>query len=248
MTTGTPKTTKAGAVAHPAKFSDPILELFAERIGEYLPTLPRWGSAEEDIVALDPFAGVGKVHLLAEQYGLPLFTLAYELEPEWGSQHPRTRQGNALHLTDLADDSVDIVFTSPTYGNRLADHHVPKDESVRHSYAFYLGRMPSKGSSCTLPWGKAYRDFHELWMREMLRVLGGDCLLVINMKNHMRDFAEQRVVEFFINAACLRGCTVERVDPIGTPHLGHGANAEARCVEKLIWLRTPPSNPQGSLL
>ena len=247
MTTGTPKLTAAGEVAHPAKFSKEILDLFAEVLPEYLPDLAARYD-EGDVVVLDPFGGVGRVHLLVEQYGLPLYTLAYDLEPEWAIQHERTRVGNALNLHQLGDGTVDIVFTSPTYGNRLADHHVPKDDSVRHSYAFYLGRMPTKGSSCTMPWGKEYRDFHEAWLREMLRVLAGDSLLVINMKNHIRNDREQRVVEFFLNIAMLRGCTVERVDSIGTPHLAHGANADARCTEKLIWLRTPPAQDQGSLL
>ena len=69
---------------------------------------------------LDPFAGTGRVfYLLDELPGLHI--AAIELE-EWPDMHPAVQLGNALHLPFPAG-SFDAVATSPTYGNRMADHH-----------------------------------------------------------------------------------------------------------------------------
>lgn len=247
-----PRTTAAGAIAHPAKYSDPILAAFAARIPEFYETLPGWAERDGvDLVLLDSMAGTGKVHQLAEPpYSLPFYTLGYELEPEWQSQHVRTRQGNALALTDIDTGAIAVAFTSPTYGNRMADHHTPSaaDTSTRHGYAYYLGRQPSLGSSCNLAWGREYRAFHERWLREQLRVLAPGGLLVINIKNHVRNHKIAHVVEFFLNAAMMLGCSIEAVEAVGVPSLGHGSNREARVgTEKLLWLRTP-DDPQPRML
>lgn len=45
-----------------------------------------------------------------------------ELEPEWACQSERVEVGNALQLRWRAN-TFDFVFTSCTYGNRMADHH-----------------------------------------------------------------------------------------------------------------------------
>lgn len=120
-------------VTHPAKFSSSILTVLAGLVQ------PEWR-------ILDPFAGTGRVHSLGSN------TWGVEIEPEWASMHPRTIVGDALHLP-FAAKSFDAVITSPTYANRLADHHEAKDGSVRHSYRHDLGRPLHPSNSGQLQWG-----------------------------------------------------------------------------------------------
>lgn len=77
---------------------------------------------------LDPFAGVGKIHTLENH------TSGIELEPEWAAQAPINKGitivGDALErMREWATFYVgfDAVVTSPTYGNRMADHHDAKE-------------------------------------------------------------------------------------------------------------------------
>ena len=101
-------------VRHPATFSDPILAAIDAALGD----------AE---TVLHPFAGIGGIHRLNRS------TVGVELEPESAEQHPNTIVGNALDLPS-PDDIFDAIATSPTYGNRMADHHDAKDGSTRHTY------------------------------------------------------------------------------------------------------------------
>jgi tRNA G10 N-methylase Trm11 len=82
---------------------------------------------------LDPFAGTGRIHELEN------WTVGVEIEPEWATMRDGTIVANALNLP-FRDASFDAVVTSPTYGNRLADHHDARDSSRRHSYKHDLGR------------------------------------------------------------------------------------------------------------
>lgn len=90
---------------HPAKFSPAILAELVHIVADF--NLHR---------LLDPFAGVGTVHCL------PADTWGVEIEPLWAAAHARTIVGDALHLP-FRRGSFDAVITSPTYANRMADHH-----------------------------------------------------------------------------------------------------------------------------
>lgn len=98
---------------HPAVFPDEIVELAREAID-----VPDNGYP---ICVLDPFAGVGNVHKLAR----PPFvqTRGVELMPRWAAAHPDTYVGDATALPADWTGIFDAVFTSPCYGNRMADHH-----------------------------------------------------------------------------------------------------------------------------
>lgn len=106
-------------VAHPAIFSDAILPVLARMLGP------------EHRRVLDPFAGVGRIHELRGLVDWELVTIGVEIEPEWATVHTDTQVGNALALP-FASGVFDAVITSPTYGNRLADHRA-RDGSYRHS-------------------------------------------------------------------------------------------------------------------
>jgi len=112
---------------HPAKFSDRILE----RLADLLATR---GDEPDQPLVLDPFAGTGKVHQLDG-----IRSVGVEIEPEWATMHPNTVVGNTLYLPFRTGAFAGMI-TSPTYGNRHADHHNAKDPSFRHSYTHTLGR------------------------------------------------------------------------------------------------------------
>ncbi len=136
---------------------------------------------------LDPFAGVGGIHVL------PNPTWGVELEFEWASQHPRNIVGDALHLP-FPDATFDAIATSPTYSNRMADHHEAKDLSHRNTYRHTLGRPLSSGSSAGMQWGEAYRDFHIAAWTEAKRVLRRQGLFVLNCSDHIRKGERVEVV------------------------------------------------------
>jgi hypothetical protein len=94
-------------VRHPAKFSDTILSEIGLLIDEY----------SIKGLAVDPFAGVGKVYVLESP---SLKVVGVEIESEWASQHESTVCGDSLELAELFDgQAVSAIITSPTYSNRM---------------------------------------------------------------------------------------------------------------------------------
>lgn len=206
-------------VKHPAKFSDTIIELLNREVpaGKIC----------------DPFAGTGKVHLLAND---KRDTYGVEIEPEWASMHPRTIVGNAL-LLPFPNETFDCIVTSPTYGNRLADHHKAQDGSIRHSYTHDLGRtLHPDNSGTTYFWQSGYRAFHlKAWM-EAFRILkvGGEAY--INVSNFIRGGMEQDVVGMHAELLAMAGGRIVKIHHVDTPRLRFGANGDARVGEETILL------------
>jgi tRNA G10 N-methylase Trm11 len=107
---------------NPATFSPRILTVIAAELREFLPN--ETGTAK----ILDPFAGPGGVHALRahrhETWGI-------EIEREWAAANRWTFQGDATQLASLSTVRrrmpFDAIVTSPTYGNRMADHHEAAD-------------------------------------------------------------------------------------------------------------------------
>ncbi len=200
---------------HPATFSDPILDKIAEHV------------AGADVV-LDPFAGTGRVHELRSR-GVDK-TIGIELEAEWADKHPDTLHGDAIELMgEMESSSVDAIATSPTYGNRMADHHNATDESVRLTYKHTLGRDLTDGNSGGMQWGPEYRAFHEDAWAEAVRTLKPGGTFTLNIKNHIRDGEIQRVAEWHINTLMLEHqLELVALDIIPTRGLAAGANTDLR--------------------
>lgn len=161
-----------GLPPHPATYSDSLLPVLADLLLGFRRIL-------------DPFAGTGTIHVLSELLLPGSETVAVEIEPEWAAYHPRTIVGNALAL-DFCDGVFDAICTSPTYGNRLADHHDAYDPDSRRSYTHDYGHPLNDDNSGTMQWGDRYRDFHERAWTEALRVLRPGGRFVLNIKDHIR--------------------------------------------------------------
>lgn len=215
---------------HPAPFSDKILST----IGEHLP---------ESGVVLDPFAGTGRIHELATE---DRHTVGIELQPKWADMHPDTLVGNALDLSTagIAPESVDAIATSPTYGNRMADHHNAQDDSVRLTYSHTHGEPLNDANSGTLQWGDEYRSFHERAWAEAVNALKPGGTFTLNIKNHVRGGEVQRVVEWHVTTLMLgHGLQMVAIDVVPTRGLMAGANAESRTLyEYVITFRKPCSD------
>jgi len=212
---------------HPARYTDSLLPIMAEAV-----------SGCKRI--LDPFAGTGKIFGIRDLMDDPPFITGVELEHEWASQQKGIVQANSLHLP-FPSNSFDAIVTSPTYGNRLADHHNARDGSVRRSYTHDLGRPLHADNSGTLHWGPAYRSFHEAAWIEATRVLLPNSLFVINIKNHIRNGVEQPVAEWHLAyMVYVLGYFLEELIKAKTPSMRYGANANARVDHELVLILRKP--------
>ena len=202
---------------HPAKFSETILGAMVEHVHGRV---------------LDPFAGVGRVHALASVPGV-IDTTGVELEVDWARAHPRTIVGNALALPFRAA-SFDTVATSPCYGNRLADHHVARDGSERHSYTHDIGHELHPDNAGRLHFGDEYRRFHADAWREVKRVLRPGGIFLLNVCDFISRGQLVPVVAFHRIALQRIGFTQTHEVLTRRSGLRHGANREARAEHEVI--------------
>jgi ParB-like chromosome segregation protein Spo0J len=205
-----------GGVSHPARYSDELFQHFRELLDAHS-------------TVLDPFAGTGRIHELRPRWE----TTGVELEPEWAQLSPHTIVGSALALP-FPDEHFDAICTSPTYGNRLADHHDAADPGLRRSYTHDLGRTLTAGNSGVMHWGDTYRDFHEQAWREAVRVLVEGGTFILNIKDHFRKGQWQDVAGWHVHALCDLGLYVEAVRPVATGNLRQGANGDLRVPDELV--------------
>ena len=203
---------------HPAKFHD----LAISRAAEIL--------ADRSLV-LDPFAGTGRCHELATA---DRRVVGVEIEPEWAGMHPNTITGDSRLLRRLLIAEIpeyvgkfDAVFTSPTYGNRMADKHNAKDASQRITYKHKLGRDLDPNNGGGMQWGPAYRNLHRLVWISTTSVCA-EARGVFNIKNHIRAGEEMPVVEWHIETLEKLGWKLAWKETIDTPGMRRGQNHELR--------------------
>lgn len=201
-------------VSHCAKFSAPILEELKQHVD------PTWK-------ILDPFAGTGLVHSLAND------TWGVEIEPEWASMHERTIVGDARALP-FADDSFDAVVTSCCYGNRMADSHNAKDGSRRNTYKHSLGRDLTPGNAGAMQWGEAYRELHLVAWQEVRRVVKST--VILNVSDHIRKGKRQNVSAWHLGVFLNLGFELQDIVAIATKRLKFGANSDARVPAEYLFI------------
>jgi len=206
-----------GGISHPARFSKELFPHFVDILGETK-------------LILDPFAGTGRVHMLAE-HGHK--TVGVEIEPEWAQLHFGTVIADALQLPH-PDNTFDAIVTSPTYGNRFADKHNASDPDRRRSYTFDIGRQLAATNSGGMQWGSDYKKFHSAAWVESVRVLKPAGLFVLNIKDHIRGGRWQDVTAWHLNCLTGLGLRVESVRPVLTKNLRTGSTATIRADSELI--------------
>lgn len=200
-------------VRHPAKYSDALLPVMAEMLQ---------GATR----ILDPFGGTGRIFELSAD--LPDAQIeAVEIEPEWCAMNPRLTLGNALALP-WPDGYFDAICTSPTYGNRMADHHEARDGSRRNTYRHALGRPLHRDNSGAMQWGAEYCTFHIKAWTEAWRVLCDGGRFVLNISDHIRKGQRVRVTDWHIDALELLGFDLVEHRKIETPRQRFGQNGHLR--------------------
>lgn len=228
---------------HPAKFTGAIVDRAAVIVqAEARRVIGR--EHVGPIHVLDPFAGVGRVHRLHRPGKVA--THGIEIEPEWAAADQRTICADALAwMADPAHhQQYDIVFTSPTYGNRFSDHHMARDGSERHSYRHDLGRDLTDGSSAGMPFGKRYWAFHARAWRLVFEVLRPGGMFLLNVSDFYRANDVVPAATWHRGAAWGAGFVQAARDRVvRTPRLrGVGTEATAARVahERILVFRRPP--------
>lgn len=226
---------------HPAKFSPAVLtaaEALVRSEADYL------GCAPDELSLLDPFAGTGRCHLM------PCQTVGVEIEPEWAAMHPRTMEGDATDLS-FEDDSMDLIFTSPVYGNRFSDHHEARDNSTRRSYTHDIGHQlnPANAGAMTFansqPSYAPYRLLHRAAWAEVARVHKPDSLFILNVSNFIHkvkgEDVEHLVMQWHVARLLELGYRLTQSPiPVETPRMRYGANRTRADSEFLVLLRSAP--------
>jgi len=200
---------------HPAKYSDALLPIFEKELEGY------------DRV-LDPFAGTGKIREVRPDAEL------LEIEPEWAEIRGAT-VGDALDMP-WPDGSFDAVCTSPTYANRMADHHNARDASKRNTYRHTLGRELHPNNSGKLQWGHKYRLFHFIAWKEVKRVLRPDGKFILNISDHIRKGKVVPVAHFHKMLLILIGFDLVKEYRIETPRQRQGENGKLRVDHEMIYV------------
>ena len=197
---------------HPAKYNKKIIPYIDEVLSQY-----------NCIKVLDPFAGTGYIFDELPQYDWR----GIEIEPEWVQMHPKIQIGNALQLP-FEDNTFDAVVTSPTFANRMADNHTPKEDSKRITYRHYLGRPLNKDNSGQLQWGEKYKDFHIRAWKEVKRVLKYKGMFLLNIKDHIRNGEQIRVSEWHFNTVLDTGFRAILLRAVEVESMKMGANYNLR--------------------
>jgi hypothetical protein len=147
---------------HPAKFPKRVLDRLREML-----------AVERERVGhlkvLDPFAGPGGIHELAEE---TVETYGVEIQPEWAAAHPSTICGSVLELPSIFPAGLfDVICTSPCYGNRMADSHVAAEVCSACGGTGIVGETYDT-HRCEACDGTGKRDHHRNTYAHSLRAAG----------------------------------------------------------------------------
>ena len=195
---------------HPAKYTNSLLPIFEKYLG-----------GKKAI--LDPFAGTGKLKIIAPH------SILLEIEPEWAEMSGAI-VGDATKMP-FDDCCFDAICTSPTYGNRMADHfvdHQKEKKYTRNTYRHCLGRALNENNSGRMQWGKKYQELHKKAWRECKRVLKVDGVFILNISNHIRAGKEIDVTSWHIKELERLEFELLKEHRVKTPRQKNGTNAKLR--------------------
>jgi len=217
------------APKHPAKFSAGFIEIFRELLGNWLPRPWKYDTP----LVLDPFAGVGTIHQLRPQFA----TFGLEIEQEWADCSEFTYCADSTQMSEYWTGMFQAIVTSPTYGNRMADHHNAKDASKRNTYKHTLGHDLQPNNTGQMQFGQyGYYSIHEKVYKECRRVLEAGGLFILNVSDHIRQGERIEVCKW--HAGILKSLDFELMfeHPVVTQRLGFGANGNLRVPNEVIYV------------
>jgi len=136
---------------------------------------------------------------------------------------------------ERAEASFDVVVTSCTYGNRMADLYDGRDGTRRNTYRVALGHALHNDNSGGMQWGDAYREFHKTAWQEVYRVLKPRGMFYLNVSDHIRDGAVVRVAEWHHDTAIEFGFKLYELNEVPTPRNRAGANGNLRVEHEVIY-------------
>lgn len=206
-------------IRHPAKYSDEFIPEFCEVLKSY-----------NCKSVLDPFAGTGKIGKIKE-YGYDGQIYANEIEKEWLSQSKYDIDYmffEDAQFCDFGGVIFDAICTSPTYGNRMADHHNAKDSSKRNTYTHCIGHDLKDGNTGKMQFGREYKQKHEMIYKNIVNHLKPGGVFILNISNHIRKGEEVDVCSWHIETLKFLGLHVEKDIKVQTHRLGYGSNSSAR--------------------
>ena len=212
-------------IIHPAKFTDALIPEMAKMLDEF-----------NNGKVLDPFSGTGKIALI-KNYGFKGKIYANEIEKEWiedneyGCDYITIQDAEFL---DYPEEFFNAICTSPTYGNRMADHHNAKDGSKRITYTHCLGHQLNDANTGKMQFGKNYKNKHKQIYKHLFGLVKHGGIFVLNIKNHIRRGEEVDVVGFHKEALTQSGFTLEEDKVIQTHCMGFGQNRDKRIHEEHI--------------
>lgn len=205
-------------MSHPAQFSQSLYPYFEKALQQY---------SHPGAIVLDPFAGVGNIHKL-EGYR----TVGVEIEPDWAN----CILGDATALP-VRDSCIGAIITSPTFANRMADHHEAKDGSYRRTYKHAIGHGLKPNNSGAMQWGDPYRELHRKAWAECARVLKPGGIFVLDIKDHRRKGQRVTVVDWHCGALIDQGFFIIDRWEVEVPHFRMGANRERYPEEVIVFER-----------
>lgn len=257
MAKPTPKlTTHDGRVVtlsrvHPARFDvERHLPLFRRLLKAEQQRCPG-----RDLWVLDPMAGVGTIHGI-DLPGV--VTVANEIERAWvdvSRQLWPERMSTCCDATTLPfdDATIDAVIVSPSFGNRYRDAHVNRDphracegkgckicdmtgiskrRSYTHDLRYLVGdktvTLNEQNSGVLSAKSARYWELHVSAWAEALRVLRGDGLMVVDVKDVVEHGKIVPVVAGHRTILEDLGFGIEAEMPLPAAGLRYGANGDLR--------------------
>lgn len=204
---------------HPATFSKALIDVFVDVLANEVAVGSR---------ILDPFAGPGGVHDVADKLGID--SIGVEIQQKWAELHERNICADSTTITRALVGTFDVVLTSPTYGNRMADHHDAKDASHRDTYTHTHGSPLEPNNTGTMKWDDPeYRKLHRDVYRRAVRLLEDGGLFVLNVKDHVRNGIRQPVSGWHLGALVKLGLVpIDDASIYSKGLAGSGDNAETR--------------------
>jgi len=216
---------------HPATFS-------AELIPVLVDACRPWGNG----ILLDPFAGIGKANIVADEIGSVF--MGFEIEPEWAAWNPNIAVADSTHM-NIEDCSVNCVLTSPPYGNRMADRYAGSPRDMEHAkangsiprrtYRIALGRDLNEHNAGRYAFNNKYKELCSLVWSEVHRVLKHNGGFVLNVSDHIKDGKQVPVVDWHVDTITRLGFLLDKTTEVATKRFRFGANNERRLpTEKVL--------------